>query len=199
MFRGQGVLPFDAGGVVFVAGYFAGGRFVVADPASNLSYLESPRDFGARLGRDYQAAAAAGLGAAGRCRGRWCCWLIMSRSRRGRRCWWRRAWGISRVITASMPAILFADDHPGGGIPVTRVALVPGSGDTTAPVWTSDKRGRRDGADRAGLRRVRARAARSRPPGPGPGPAVGHAAGGLVGPGRRTWLLSGRAWRRAPA
>src|SRR5580704_6471987 len=139
---GQGVLPFEVGNVAWAAVYFSEKRgcFVVADPATDLSYLESPRDFGARLRRDYLAAARAAAGR-GAVLPRTVV-LLADNDPVPARVVALVVQGLGDVvvITVSMPAVLFADDHPGGGVPVSRVALVPGSGGTTVPVWTATGR-----------------------------------------------------------
>jgi hypothetical protein len=128
---GQAALPFDARNVVFVAGCFAWGQFVVTDP-SNLSYLESPQDFGVRLNRDYQAAEMGRGGALPRT-------VVLLTDNEPvpaqAAALVARGLGDIDIITASMPATMFLDDQPAAGIPQTRVALVPGRGDTAAPVW----------------------------------------------------------------
>jgi hypothetical protein len=63
---GRGALPFDPGGVLWAAGYFARGRFLVTGPG-DVTYLEEPLDFGRRLGRERDAARPRPG------RARWCC------------------------------------------------------------------------------------------------------------------------------
>lgn len=132
----QGRLPFDAGDAIFVTGYFVDGHFLVSGEGDGTSYLESPADFGARLKREYAAAAAAGL-VRGQARRRT---LVLLTDNEPVPQWAARlvASGLGNhdVITVSRPGTMFLDDHPGAGIPATRVALLPGRASSGAPVWT---------------------------------------------------------------
>ena len=122
--------------MIFVAGYFARDHFVVTDPENDISFLETPREFGLRLKREHEAAAAAG-DRAGKVLPRtialltdndpvppWAASLVA------------QSLGNLEVITVSLPATMFLDDNMRAGIPETRVALVPKSGDTGTPEWT---------------------------------------------------------------
>jgi phosphatidylserine/phosphatidylglycerophosphate/cardiolipin synthase-like enzyme len=126
-------LPFDAGDVLFAAGYFARGQFLVAGENEDLTYLESPLEFGRRLRREHEAATAAGL-AGGRVLPRRVVLLTDHEPVPPRAARLVARALDAEVITASRPATLFLDDHPAAGIPDTRVALLPGS--TGTPAWT---------------------------------------------------------------
>jgi len=127
-------LPFDPEDVMFVTGYFVDGHFMVTDPDSDVSYLESPLEFGSRLQREAAAAVAAGLtGHLSRA-------VVLLTDNEPVPQWAARqvAGGLRdyQVITVSMPATMFLDDHPGAGIIESRVALLPGSSEADPPVWT---------------------------------------------------------------
>jgi len=133
---GQGALPFSVDDVIFVAGHFADGNFVVTDPESNLSFFESPQDFGVRLKRDHEAAVAAEM-ARGIVLPRTVVLLTSSEPvPQQAASLVKQAMGDVDVITVSLASTMFLHEHPGAGIPQTRVALVPGRGDASTPVWT---------------------------------------------------------------
>jgi hypothetical protein len=131
----QATLPFDVDDVMFVAGYFVHDHFVVTDQ-DDVTYLESPLDFGFRLRRQNGAAVAAGLTR----RHVLPRTVVLLTGNDPVPEWAARlvAQGLRdyEVITVSLPATMFLDDHPGVGFPETRVALMPGSSDTGMPVWT---------------------------------------------------------------
>jgi hypothetical protein len=151
----QGTLPFDVDDAIFVTGYFAGGHFLVSGENDGASYLESPLDFAARLRREHAPEAAAAL-AHGRVPPRYLV-LLTDNDPVPVRAALQVARGLEDydVITVSRPATLFLDDHPGAGIPQTRIALLPGRGDTRPPAWTR--------TSPAGI------STRLTPPPPGPG------------------------------
>ncbi|MFE5564825.1 hypothetical protein ACFQ68_07530 [Amycolatopsis japonica] len=128
---GQGVLPFDPDDVVFVAGYFADNRFVVADKETDVAFFESPRRFGRRLRREFQAASGKG-----RVLPRTVV-LLTDNKPVPQRVAALVAQGLKDVdvITVSLPGTLFLDDHPGAVIPQTRVALIAPSGRARTPIW----------------------------------------------------------------
>lgn len=134
--REQGTLPFSPDEVVWVAGHFVRGHFVVPDPEDNRSFLASPRDFSLRLEREYRAAERAEA-AQGRVLPRTVV-LLTDHERVPPEVVSLLAQTLKDVdfITVSLPGTMFLDDHLGTVIPQTRVALVPGSGDTSTPVWT---------------------------------------------------------------
>ncbi|MFC9249843.1 hypothetical protein, partial [Amycolatopsis thailandensis] len=128
------MLPFDLNDVVVVTGYFAGGRFAVYDERRDLSYWETPREFGLRLRQDLAAAGGAVRGLLP--------WRVLlltdfdSVPDKARR---EVAWGLGggELITIDAPTTLFLDQDTKGA-PGARIALLPGEEATTAvPVWTS--------------------------------------------------------------
>jgi phosphatidylserine/phosphatidylglycerophosphate/cardiolipin synthase-like enzyme len=131
----RAALPFDAGGVLFAAGYFARGHFLVTDQDDDVTYLDEPLEFGLRLRREHEAATAAGL-TDGRVLPR-TVMLLADHEPVPR--WAARlvARGLgAEVITVSLPATLFLDDNPGAGIPATQVALLPWGSHPGTPEWT---------------------------------------------------------------
>ena len=56
--QAEGEVPFDPDQAVVVVVHFAHGRFAVFDERSDISYWETPEEFGLRLGRDVVAARA---------------------------------------------------------------------------------------------------------------------------------------------
>ncbi|MDT5025193.1 MAG: hypothetical protein QOE61_1619, partial [Micromonosporaceae bacterium] len=137
----QAPLPFDVDDAMFVLGYFVHGRFLVSNPAEGLSYLESAEEFGVRLKREHAIAATAAL-ARGQALPRALVLLTDNEPvpQSAARVVARTLDDVD-VITASLPGTLFLDDHPGAGIPQTRVALMPGSRDTRTQVWTRTRSG----------------------------------------------------------
>jgi hypothetical protein len=127
-------LPFNADNVILVTWYFVDGHFTVTDPDSDVSYFESPPEFGSRLRREAGDALATGLtGHLSRA-------VVLLTDNEPVPQWAARevAGGLRDydVITVSMPATMFLDDHPGAGVPETRIALLPGSSEAGPPIWT---------------------------------------------------------------
>ena len=151
--------------MLFAAGYFAGGQFLVAGrDGGDVTYREGPLEFGLRLRRAHDAAGLPGPGRAGPRP----VVLLADHEPVPPEAAVLVAAGLGGdVITVSRPATLFLDDHPAAGIPETRVALLPGgaAGDGP-PQWAGGPRRRLGPAGRA---------ARPRTPGAAPGRARGPA------------------------
>jgi hypothetical protein len=133
--REQGTLPFSTDEMIFVAGHFIHGSFVVADPNSNVSFFENPQDFGRRLRRDYEAFTARMAHGSGPPPA---VFLLTDTEPVPEQAisLVRQNAGDIDIITVSLPATLYSCDLPGAGHPQTGVALIPGSGDTSTPVFT---------------------------------------------------------------
>ncbi|MFE5566556.1 hypothetical protein ACFQ68_16340 [Amycolatopsis japonica] len=124
--RDLGVLPFDLEGVVVVVGYFAGGRFAVYDERRDVSYWETPQEFGKRLRTDLAAAGGPAR-----------VLLLTDFDAVPDRARGEVARGLGGVlITVNRPSTLFLDQDT-IGTPGTRIALLPDHQADTVPVWTS--------------------------------------------------------------
>ncbi|UMP06946.1 hypothetical protein [Amycolatopsis sp. EV170708-02-1] len=129
--RELGRLPFDLPATAVVAGYFADGRFAVYDVRQDLTYWETPSAFGRRLRRDLTAAGDPMPSRV----------LLLTD--------FDAVPALARqqimpsldgttLITANTPATLFLDETaPTGGVPTTRIALLPAEGTVGPPVWTA--------------------------------------------------------------